>query len=78
MRFKSALTTLFSRTKPERLESAKVGFADLVRPWAVISDLGRHLIADQGLGERLTAIPCPCGDRKASERIAALLQACLR
>ena len=66
------------RNSTERPESVEARFAHLVRPGAVIGDLGRKLIADQGLGERLAAIPCPYGDGKASERIAALLRAYLR
>ena len=66
------------RNSTERPESVEAGFAHLVQPGPAIGDLGRQLIADEGLGARLAAIPCPYGDGKASERIAALLQAFLR
>jgi UDP-N-acetylglucosamine 2-epimerase (non-hydrolysing) len=66
------------RNSTERLESIDAGFAHLVQPGPVIGDLGRKLINDDGLAERLAGIPCPFGDGKASERIAALLQAYLR
>jgi UDP-N-acetylglucosamine 2-epimerase (non-hydrolysing) len=66
------------RNSTERPESIEAGFAHLVQPGPVISDLGRQLIGDDGLSERLKTIPCPYGDGKASERIAALLRAYLR
>ena len=66
------------RNSTERPESIEAGFAHLVQPGPVISDLGRQLIADQGLTGRLAKIPCPYGDGKASERIAELLRAFLR
>ncbi len=66
------------RNSTERPESIDAGFAHLVRPGPVISELGRHLIGDQGLSGRLAAIPCPYGDGKASERIATLLRGFLR
>jgi UDP-N-acetylglucosamine 2-epimerase (non-hydrolysing) len=66
------------RNSTERPESIDAGFAHLVQPGPVIGDLGRKLINDDGLAERLAGIPCPFGDGKASERIAALLQAYLR
>jgi UDP-N-acetylglucosamine 2-epimerase (non-hydrolysing) len=66
------------RNSTERPESIEAGFAHLVQPGSAISDLGRQLIGDDGLSERLASIPCPYGDGKASERIAALLQAYLR
>jgi UDP-N-acetylglucosamine 2-epimerase (non-hydrolysing) len=66
------------RNSTERPESIEAGFAHLVQPGPVISDLGRQLIGDNGLSERLKTIPCPYGDGKASERIAALLRAYLR
>jgi UDP-N-acetylglucosamine 2-epimerase (non-hydrolysing) len=59
------------RNSTERQES-------VVQPGPAIGTLGRQLISDQTLAERLAAIPCPFGDGKASERIAALLQALLR
>jgi UDP-N-acetylglucosamine 2-epimerase (non-hydrolysing) len=62
------------RNSTERPESIEAGFAHLVQPGPVISDLGRQLIVDEGLSERLAAIPCPYGDGKASERIAELLR----
>jgi len=66
------------RNSTERPESVDAGFAHLVQPGPAIGTLGRQLISDQTLAERLAAIPCPFGDGKASERIAALLQALLR
>ena len=66
------------RNSTERPESIEAGFAHLVQPGPVISELGRQLIADQGLTERLAGIPCPYGDGKASERIAELLRGFLR
>jgi UDP-N-acetylglucosamine 2-epimerase (non-hydrolysing) len=65
------------RNSTERPESVDAGFAHLLQPGPDIGDLGRKLINDHGLGERLARIPCPFGDGKASERIAALLQAYL-
>jgi UDP-N-acetylglucosamine 2-epimerase (non-hydrolysing) len=62
------------RNSTERPESIEAGFAHLVQPGPAIGELGRQLIGDEGLGERLAAIPCPFGDGKASERIVALLQ----
>jgi UDP-N-acetylglucosamine 2-epimerase (non-hydrolysing) len=66
------------RNSTERPESIEAGFAYLVQPGPAISDLGRRLLGDEGLSERLGAIPCPYGDGKASERIATLLRAYLR
>jgi UDP-N-acetylglucosamine 2-epimerase len=66
------------RNSTERPESIEAGFAHRVQPGPVISDLGRQLIANEGLSERLAAIPCPYGDGKASERIAELLRGFLR
>jgi UDP-N-acetylglucosamine 2-epimerase (non-hydrolysing) len=65
------------RNSTERPESVDAGFAHLVQPGPMIGDLGRTLINDQVLAERLADIPCPFGDGKASERIAALLQSFL-
>jgi len=65
------------RNSTERPESIEAGFAHLVQPGPAIGELGRKLISDEGLGERLAAIPCPFGDGKATERIVALLQAYL-
>jgi UDP-N-acetylglucosamine 2-epimerase (non-hydrolysing) len=65
------------RNSTERPESVDAGFAHLLQPGPDIGDLGRKLINDHGLGERLARIPCPFGDGEASERIAALLQAYL-
>jgi len=62
------------RNSTERPESVEAGFAHLVQPGPAIGELGRQLIADEGLGERLSRIPCPYGDGKASQRITALLQ----
>jgi UDP-N-acetylglucosamine 2-epimerase (non-hydrolysing) len=65
------------RNSTERPESIAAGFAHLVQPGPAIGELGRQLISDERLGERLSAIPCPYGDGKASERITALLRAFL-
>ena len=65
------------RNSTQRPESIDAGFAHLVQPGPVINELGRQLIGDEALGERLAAIPCPYGDGKASERIAILLQSFL-
>jgi UDP-N-acetylglucosamine 2-epimerase (non-hydrolysing) len=62
------------RNSTERPESVTAGFAHLVQPGAVIGELGRELISDEGLSGRLAAIPCPFGDGKASERITGLLR----
>jgi UDP-N-acetylglucosamine 2-epimerase (non-hydrolysing) len=66
------------RNSTERPESIEAGFAHLVQPGPAISDLGRQLIADDTLSERLAATPCPYGDAKASERITELLRGFLR
>src|ERR1700729_3411821 len=66
------------RNSTERQESVDAGFAHLVQPGPAIGNLGRQLISDEGLGERLATIPCPFGDGKASERIVTLLQPFLR
>jgi UDP-N-acetylglucosamine 2-epimerase (non-hydrolysing) len=66
------------RNSTERPESIEAGFAHLVQPGPLISDLGRQLMGDEGLSERLAAIPCPYGDGRASERIAGLLREFLR
>jgi UDP-N-acetylglucosamine 2-epimerase (non-hydrolysing) len=60
------------RNSTERPESIDAGFAHLVPPGPAIGDLGRQLIGDKELSQRLAAIPCPYGDGQASERIAAL------
>jgi UDP-N-acetylglucosamine 2-epimerase (non-hydrolysing) len=65
------------RNSTERPEAIEAGFAHLVQPGPAIGNLGRQLISDEGLGERLATIPCPFGDGKASERIVTLLQAFL-
>ena len=66
------------RNSTERPESIDAGFAHLVQPGPQIGDLGRQLIGDEGLSERLAGIPCPFGDGTASERIAERLQGYLR
>jgi len=66
------------RNSTERPESVEAGFAHLVQPGPAIGDLGRQLISDTGLEDRLASIPCPFGDGKASERIVERLQAYLR
>jgi UDP-N-acetylglucosamine 2-epimerase (non-hydrolysing) len=65
------------RNSTERPESIDAGFAHLVQPGPVIGDLGRQLIADDGLSERLAGIGCPFGDGTASERITGFLRALL-
>jgi UDP-N-acetylglucosamine 2-epimerase (non-hydrolysing) len=65
------------RNSTERPESIEAGFAHLVQPGPVIGQLGRQLIGDDGLGERLAAVPCPYGDGTASQRIAEQLRAFL-
>jgi UDP-N-acetylglucosamine 2-epimerase (non-hydrolysing) len=62
------------RNSTERPESIDAGFAHLVKPGPVIGDLGRRLIDDDGLSERLAGIGCPFGDGTASERITELLR----
>jgi UDP-N-acetylglucosamine 2-epimerase (non-hydrolysing) len=62
------------RNSTERPEAVDAGFAHLVQPGPLISDLGRQLIGDEGLAGRLSSVPCPFGDGKASQRIAALLR----
>ncbi len=66
------------RNSTERPESIDAGFAYLVQPGAIVSDLGRRLIADEGLSERLAEIGSPFGDGRASERIVGHLRAYLR
>jgi UDP-N-acetylglucosamine 2-epimerase (non-hydrolysing) len=66
------------RNSTERPEAIEAGFAHLVQPGSAIADLGRQLINDTGLTDRLARLPCPYGDGKASERISALLQTYLR
>jgi UDP-N-acetylglucosamine 2-epimerase (non-hydrolysing) len=65
------------RNSAERPESIDAGFAHLVQPGPVIGDLGRQLIADDRLSERLAGIGCPFGDGTASERITGFLRAFL-
>ena len=62
------------RNSTERPESIEAGFAHLVRPGPAIGSIGRQLINDAGLAERLARLPCPFGDGKASQRITACLQ----
>ena len=66
------------RNSTERPESIDAGFAHLVQPGPLIGDLGRQLIGDEGLSERLAGLPCPFGDGRASERITARLREYLR
>jgi len=65
---------IVARNSTERPESIDAGFAHLVQPGPAIGALGRQLISDNGLAERLARIPCPFGDGGASERIVACLQ----
>jgi UDP-N-acetylglucosamine 2-epimerase (non-hydrolysing) len=60
------------RNSTERQESIDAGFAHLVAPGPRIGELGRRLLTDSGLEARLALIPCPFGDGRASERIAAV------
>ncbi len=62
------------RNSTERPESIDAGFAHLVQPGPVLGDLGRQLISDEGLSQRLAGIACPFGDGLASDRIARCLQ----
>jgi hypothetical protein len=50
------------RNSTERPESIEAGFAHLVRHGPVITDVGRQLISDAGLSDRLIRLPCPFGD----------------
>jgi UDP-N-acetylglucosamine 2-epimerase (non-hydrolysing) len=63
---------LVIRNSTERPESIAAGFARLVRPGPLIGELGRAMIADDTLDDRLAAIPCPYGDGTASDRITAI------
>jgi UDP-N-acetylglucosamine 2-epimerase (non-hydrolysing) len=65
------------RNSTERPESIDAGFAHLVQPGPLIGDLGRQLIDDGGLSERLARIACPFGDGTASEQIAGRLRSFL-
>lgn len=62
------------RNSTERPESIEAGFAHLVQPGPTIAEVGRQLISDSGLADRLAQIRCPFGDGKATERIVAHLQ----
>jgi UDP-N-acetylglucosamine 2-epimerase (non-hydrolysing) len=66
------------RNSTERPEAIDAGFAHLVQPGPAIGELGRRLISNPGLAERLAAIPCPFGDGRASERITNALRGYLR
>lgn len=66
------------RNSTERPEAIESGFAWLVRPGPRIGELGRDLLADDALLTRLTNVPSPFGDGRASERIAVLAQRFLR
>jgi UDP-N-acetylglucosamine 2-epimerase (non-hydrolysing) len=55
------------RNSTERPEAIDSGFAHLVQPGPAVGELGRRLINDTGLSERLEAIPCPFGDGLAGE-----------
>jgi UDP-N-acetylglucosamine 2-epimerase (non-hydrolysing) len=66
------------RNSTERPEAIDAGFAHLVQPGPGVGELGRRLISDPGLRERLEAIPCPFGDGRASERITRVLKDFLR
>jgi UDP-N-acetylglucosamine 2-epimerase (non-hydrolysing) len=60
------------RNSTERPESITAGFAWLVPADQRIGEIGRELIADASLDERLSSIPCPFGDGTASEKIATI------
>jgi UDP-N-acetylglucosamine 2-epimerase (non-hydrolysing) len=60
------------RNSTERPESIAAGFAQIVRPGPLFSELGRAVIADATLSDRLAATPCPYGDGTASDRITAV------
>jgi UDP-N-acetylglucosamine 2-epimerase (non-hydrolysing) len=66
------------RNSTERPEAIDAGFAHLVQPGPAVGELGRRLINDTGLRERLEGTPCPFGDGLASERIIRALQRFLR
>jgi UDP-N-acetylglucosamine 2-epimerase (non-hydrolysing) len=61
------------RNSTERPESVEAGFAHLVQPGAAIGEIAGELLADPALPRRLSRLPCPFGDGKASERITACL-----
>ena len=63
---------------PARLMHLVLRRVPMVRPGPAIADTGRQLIGDPGLSERLARLPCPFGDGKATERIAACIQRFLR
>lgn len=62
------------RNWTERQESIEAGFAHLIQPGPQIGELGRQLIADITLPDRLREIPSPYGDGRTSDRIAALVR----
>jgi len=59
------------RNSTERPESIDAGFAHLVQPGPAIGEIGRRLLADPLLRQRLSDIPSPFGDGLASERVAS-------
>jgi UDP-N-acetylglucosamine 2-epimerase (non-hydrolysing) len=63
---------LVVRNSTERPESITAGFAWLVPADQRIGELGRELISDASLDDRLSEIPCPFGDGTASDQIAAI------
>lgn len=63
---------LVIRNSTERPEAIAAGFARLVRPGPLIGEVGRAMIADVTLSDRLAATACPYGDGTASERIAGI------
>jgi UDP-N-acetylglucosamine 2-epimerase (non-hydrolysing) len=52
------------RNSTERPESIEAGFAHLVQPGPVISDLGRQLIGDEDLSEWLQLSHAPTGTER--------------
>jgi UDP-N-acetylglucosamine 2-epimerase (non-hydrolysing) len=66
------------RNSTERPESIQAGFAHLTQPGPGIGEIGRRLLSEPGLAERLAAVPCPFGDGTASQQIAAAARSYLR
>jgi UDP-N-acetylglucosamine 2-epimerase (non-hydrolysing) len=66
------------RNSTERPESIQAGFAHLVQPGPGLGKIGRELLSDPDLADRLAAIPCPFGDGTATEQITAAARSYLR
>ena len=56
------------RNSTERSEAIDAGFAHLVQPGPATCELGRRLISDRTLGERLAAKPRPFGTPRPASR----------